>query len=131
REDLLVHVFADRLTGCEDSVHTALTNPDPWQGLVDHINHLAHLQLEDRAFTAVFLYDFPPDSAVSHSRAEAGKALHQLLESAKTTGALREDADANDIMLLLKANDGVLRWSRDPAQESQRLIEWFLRSLHT
>lgn len=33
--------------------------------------------LEGRAFTAAFLYDFPPDSAVSHSRAEAGKALHR------------------------------------------------------
>ncbi|MET7334767.1 helix-turn-helix domain-containing protein [Nonomuraea sp. NPDC005650] len=131
REDLLAYVFADRLTECEDSVHTALTNSDPWQGLVDHINHLMHLQLEDRAFTAVFLYDFPPDSPVSHSRAEAGRALRQLLDAAKAAGDLRQDVDENDVMLLLKANDGVLRWSGAPAQESQRLIERFLRSLHT
>ncbi|MEV7389079.1 hypothetical protein [Streptomyces sp. NPDC091215] len=87
--------------------------------------------MKDRAFTAVFLYDFPPDSPVNRSRAEAGKALHQLLDAAKTAGDLRQDADANDIMLLLKAHDGVLRWSGDPAQESQRLVERFLRSPHT
>ncbi|MFI7133866.1 TetR/AcrR family transcriptional regulator [Nonomuraea sp. NPDC050153] len=131
REDLLAYVFTDRLTECESSVHTALANPDPWQGLVDHVNHLAHLQLEDRAFTAVFLHDFPADSPVGRSRTEAGRALRQLLDAAKTAGDLRQDADENDVMLLLKANDGVLRWAGDPAQESRQLIERFLHSLHT
>ncbi|EGX55714.1 TetR family transcriptional regulator [Streptomyces zinciresistens K42] len=131
REDLLAYVFADRLTGCEESVLTALTNPDPWQGLVDHVNHLAELQLEDRAFTAVFLYDFPHDSPVSRSRTEAGAALRRLLQTAKTAGDLRQDVDVDDVMLLLKAHDGVVRWSSEPEQESQRLIERFLRSLHT
>ncbi|MFK0110675.1 TetR/AcrR family transcriptional regulator [Streptomyces sp. NPDC091217] len=129
REDLLAYVFSDRLTGCEDSVHAALANASPWQGLVDHINHLVRLQLEDRAFTAVFLYEFPPDSPVSRSRAEAGKALHQLLDAAKTAGDLREDADENDIMLLLKANDGVLRWAVEPAAESARLVARLLDAL--
>ncbi|MER6563762.1 helix-turn-helix domain-containing protein [Streptomyces sp. NPDC001027] len=126
REDLLAYVFSDRRTGCEDSVRAALTNPSPWQGLVDHINHLARLQLEDRAFTAVFLYGFPADSPVSRSRAEAGRALLQLLDAAKAAGDLREDVDENDIMLLIKANDGVLRWAAEPAMESARLVERFL-----
>ncbi|MEV6588711.1 TetR/AcrR family transcriptional regulator [Streptomyces acidicola] len=130
REDLLVHVFADRLTGCESSVHAALADSDPWRGLVEHVNHLAHLQLEDRAFTAVFLHDFPADSPVGRSRVEAGEALRQLIDAAKATGDLRQDVDENDVMLLLKANDGVLRWADDPARESGRLVERFLRSLH-
>ncbi|MFJ9565138.1 TetR/AcrR family transcriptional regulator [Streptomyces fuscichromogenes] len=131
REDLLSYVFADRLTGCADSVHVALASPDPWQGLVDHISHLTHLQLEDRAFTAVFLHEFPPDSPVSHSHAEAGAALDRLLDAAKTAGDLRQDVDADDVVLLLKANDGVLRWSGDPARESRRLVERFLHSFRT
>ncbi|MFC7328064.1 TetR/AcrR family transcriptional regulator [Marinactinospora rubrisoli] len=131
RGDLLAYVFADRLTGCEDSVHACLTNPDPWRGLVDHITHLVRLQLEDRAFTAVFLYEFPPDTPVHHSRREAQSRLGQLLDAAKAAGDLREDVDEKDIMVLLKANDGVLRWATDPEEESRRLVERFLRALHT
>jgi AcrR family transcriptional regulator len=129
RADLLAYVFADRLTGCEDSVHAALTDPSPWHGLVEHVTHLTQMQLEDRAFTAVFLYDFPADSPVSHSRAEARTALYRLLDAAKAAGDLRPEVDEQDIMLLLKANDGVVRWSADPAGDSRRLVEWFLRAM--
>lgn len=77
---------------------------------------------------AVFLYDCPPDSPVGHSRVEAQTALRQLLDAAKAAGDLRDDIDEHDIMLLLKANDGALRWAADPAEESGRFVEWFLRA---
>jgi AcrR family transcriptional regulator len=131
REDLLSFVFSGRLTGCEDSVRAALADPDPWHGLVEHLEHLAGLQLEDRAFTAVFHHQFPTDSALNRSRLEAAACMHQLLDAAKAAGELREDISEDDIMLLLKANDGVLRWSDDPAAESRRLLGRLLRAFHT
>jgi AcrR family transcriptional regulator len=131
REDLLAFVFAGRLSGCEASVSEALADPSPWDGLVSHIGHLAALQLEDRAFTAVFLHEFPPDSPLSHSQREAGNRLHQLLDAARAAGDLRADVSEEDIMVLLKANDGVVRWSPDPVAESRRLVDLLLRSFHT
>lgn len=119
RDDLLAYVFADRLTGCEDSVRAALAHPDPWQGLVDHLGHLVALQREDRAFTAVFL----------RAREGAQTPLRRLLDAAKAAGEVRQDADESDVLLLLKAHDGVLRWTPEPEEESRRLVDCFLRYL--
>ncbi|MBP2320427.1 AcrR family transcriptional regulator [Kibdelosporangium banguiense] len=130
REDLLAAVFSDRLTGCDDSARAALENPRPWDGLVEHITHLTSMQLEDRAFTAVFLYEFPPDSPVNSSRQAAGENLRQLLDAAKASGDLRGDVTAEDILVLLKAHDGVVRWAKDTEAESQRFIDRFLSGLH-
>ncbi|NHN55828.1 TetR/AcrR family transcriptional regulator [Calidifontibacter sp. DB0510] len=128
RESLVAEVFAGRLTSCEDSVRAALQNPDAWKGLTDHIHYLTTLQAEDRAFTAVFLYAFPEDSPVAESRRDAGDALRALLTAAKTAGQLRADVAEGDLMSLLMANDGILRWSPDPSHDSARLIDQLLRA---
>lgn len=130
RESLFLAVFADRLGSCDDSVQAAVTNPDPWRGLVDHLSHLAALQLEDRAFTAVFLYQFPAGSPISRSRKASGRALRRLLAAAKDAGELRPEVTTEDIMLFLKAHDGVLRWAANPQAESQRFLATLLRAFH-
>jgi AcrR family transcriptional regulator len=131
RESLFVEVFADRLTSCSESIVAAARNPDPWQGLLDHLRHLFSLQREHRAFTAVFLHEFPNDSPISRSRHASGRALRQLMTAAKAAGQLREDVAEQDVLLALEANDGVLRWASDPAAESDRLFTTFVRALHT
>ena len=129
REDLLAEVFADRLTSCEQSIQDAARNPDPHAGLAAHIAHLTDLQAEDQAFTAVFLHSFPPDDPVAESRERAGQTLRSLLAAGKAAGRIRSDVHEREILVLLMANDGVLRSSADPQADSARLISRFLDAI--
>jgi AcrR family transcriptional regulator len=130
RDDLLGYVFADRLAGCVDILQAARSNPDPWQGLVDYITYVMDLQLQDRAFGSVFFRTFPPDSPIGRSRRESRATLRTLMSAAKTAGALRQDVDEDDIELLFKANEGLLRWTPDPAGQARRLTGWLLLAFH-
>lgn len=129
REDLLAEVFADRLTSCEQSITDAAANPDPVAGLTEHIAHLTALQAEDRAFTAAFLYEFPSGTDLAVSRQRSGNRLRTLLATAKTAGRIHHNVHERDVLVLLMANDGVLRWSPTPVKDSDQLITRFLASL--
>src|SRR5436305_5117604 len=74
REDLLAFVFEDRIANCAAAIDATLALPDPWEGFATYVRQLCALQIEDRAFTAVLLRQFPTGSPVEQEqqRAAAG-----------------------------------------------------------
>jgi AcrR family transcriptional regulator len=129
REDLLAFVFEDRIESCAATIDAARAIADPWQGFASYIRQLCALQIEDRAFTTVLLHTFPENSQLEHERQRATEGLRALIRRAQSAGVLHPDFREDDIVLLLKANDGVLARTPDNgAAASHRLTEWLLRS---
>lgn len=89
----------------------ALANPDPWQGLVEHLTALAELQATDKGFTDICVHSLPPDSATERAKARGHELFGALIERARRAGVLRPDIAPTDLGLLtwavVRATDGV------------------------
>lgn len=110
REDLLELVFEDRIQHCAATVDRFLTiaESDPWEAFAGYLNALFTLQREDRAFTAVLLHPFPSDGRMEHERQHVLTGLLKVICLGKKAAVVREDFTVADIMLLLRAHQGIL-----------------------
>ncbi|MGI5125689.1 TetR/AcrR family transcriptional regulator [Pseudonocardia sp. CA-107938] len=112
RVGTLYHHFGNRATLVDAAVapqveasveltERALANPDPWQGLVDHLTTLAEWQASDRGFTEVCVRTLPADSATERAKARGHTRYLQLIARAHEAGVLRTDVGPADVGLLL------------------------------
>ncbi|MEU4742256.1 helix-turn-helix domain-containing protein [Actinosynnema sp. NPDC023658] len=129
---LVTEVFADQLAACTDAVHVAAEDPDPWRGFCRVVEKLCEMQARDRGFSAAFLAAFPDAVPVDEQRARAEEAFAGLVARAKATGRLRPDFTADDLTLVLMANNGLVTDSVDAAvAASRRLVAYFLQAFQT
>jgi AcrR family transcriptional regulator len=122
KEELIEAVFADRMDAYVDAVATALADPDPWHGFTDYIERVCGMQAADRGFAGVLTMTFPMAKSLETRRREAYDGLVQLAERAKTAGRLRDDFTAEDMVLLLMANAGVVAATVDTAPTAWRRV---------
>jgi len=108
RDELVTAVFAAPLEECARGTAAALSEPDAWTGLRAYILQLGRTQAQDRGLAAVIISWF----ARTHDELSIGDQschdLDELIDRAKACGALRADFSRDDIVLLLRANSGVL-----------------------
>jgi AcrR family transcriptional regulator len=120
REDLITGVFADKMADYADAIDAALADPDPWHGFCAYIERVCAMQAEDHGFTDVLTLTFPTAKAFEARRNEAYQGFAELIARAKETGRLRDDFSAEDLVLLLMANAGVIAATGDAAPEAWR-----------
>ncbi|WP_367128846.1 TetR/AcrR family transcriptional regulator [Saccharothrix sp. HUAS TT1] len=129
KASLVTEVFAEQLEACTSAVHVAADDPDPWRGFCRVVEELCEMQARDRGFSAAFLAAFPDAVAVDEKRAAAEAAFSHLVARAKEAGALRPDFTADDLTLLLMANNGLVTDSVDAAvSASRRLVAYFVQA---
>ncbi|OBA76286.1 TetR family transcriptional regulator [Mycobacterium sp. 1554424.7] len=122
KEELIEAVFDDRMDAYVDAVATALADPDPWHGFTDYIETVCGMQAADRGFAGVLTMTFPMAGALETRRREAYDGLVRLAERAKAAGRLRDDFTAEDMVLLLMANAGVIAATADTAPTAWRRV---------
>lgn len=122
KEELIEAVFADRMDAYVDAVTTALADPDPWHGFTDYIETVCGMQAADLGFAGVLTMTFPMATTLETRRHEAYDGVVQLAERAKAAGCLRHDFTAEDMVLLLMANAGVIAATVDTAPTAWRRV---------
>ncbi|MFV0524120.1 MAG: TetR/AcrR family transcriptional regulator [Acidimicrobiales bacterium] len=130
RVDLIAAVFADRMVDHDKAVATALAAPDPWRGLCNYLEAAGEMQVHDRGIADLITMDVSMAPEIKALRDQAFGGLTEVIERAKTAGALRADATAEDMMVILQANAGlVARAHRASSEASRRLIHLLIDGL--
>lgn len=130
RIDLIAAVFADRMADHARAVQAALEAPDPWDGFRGYIQAAAELQVHDLGVADLITMDVSMAPEIETLRDQAFHGLVEVIERAKSAGALRADATPEDVLLILQANAGLLtRGHRAAGEASGRLIHLLLDGL--
>jgi AcrR family transcriptional regulator len=129
RAELVAAAFEQKMTAYAEAARDALAEPDPWRGFCDYVERVCGMQAEDRGFTLVLTMSFPTARRFEADRDRSFADFVALVERAKTAGRLRADFVAEDMVMFLMANAGVLAATADAAPETwRRLVAYFLQA---
>ena len=120
RDELVVASLAPRMAEYAAAVDEALQASDPWVGLCDFVERVCGMQAADRALTDVLAMTFPTARGLEEQRTAAYHGFVDLIRRAQEQGALRADFVPEDLVLLLMANAGVVRATRESAPDAWR-----------
>lgn len=115
RDALLAAAFEDRLAAYAAAAQQALRSSDPWAGFCDYVERVCAMQAGDRGARDVLTMTFPTAKGLEAQRDRAFGNFRELVGRAQAAGRLRADFVAEDFVLLLLANAGVVRGTRDAA----------------
>ena len=105
KEDLVIALAAERFDRLAELANEALDQDDPWEAFCDFLRGSAEIQIGDRALSEVML----DSKDVMREHAERVGILDlvgQLMNRAKAAGALRDDAEPEDVPMLMCALGG-------------------------
>ena len=130
RTDLIVAVCAERMAEHVRAVEDALAEPDAWEALRQYIGAAAALQARDRAIADLVTLEVSSAPEIERLRVRAVRGIQTLIERAKAAGTLRADCSAEDVLILLQSNAGLIERSKQAAESaSQRLVHLLLDGL--
>jgi AcrR family transcriptional regulator len=129
---LVAASFADALRRIIDHADQALHDPDPWSGFRAHVTFLCRLQATDRGLADLLTTQVTAAPELEGLRGEAYRAFVRLAQRARTAGALRADFVAEDLVLLLMANAGLVHRTAEAAPAAwERFIDLALDGLRS
>src|SRR4051794_21064376 len=122
REALVVACFGHRLDEYAAALDEALAAPDAWTGFCGFVERVCGMQAADRATQDLLTTAFPTAREVEAQRAQGYVRFAELVRRAQGEGALRRDFVTEDFVLLLLANAGVVRATREAAPGAWRRL---------
>jgi AcrR family transcriptional regulator len=123
-------VFADTLHRILDAADEALQISDPWNGFATHVRFLCGMQAADRGLADLLTTEFTAAPELERLRRRAHAAFMRLARRARDSGQLREDFVAEDILVLLMANAGLVHRTAAVAPQAwQRFTDLALDGL--
>jgi AcrR family transcriptional regulator len=127
---LVAAVFEDTLAEVGTAARRALEDPDPWTGFTEHVLFLCRLQASDRGLADLLTTTITAAPELERLRKRARLDLARIIARAKNSGALRDDFEPEDLIVLLMANAGVVRRTSVAAPGAwQRLVGYTLDGL--
>jgi AcrR family transcriptional regulator len=113
KEQLIDALFEERIGELVVCAEVALTNPDPWEGLVSFLEDGLRLQARDRGLKEVLLSTDEGRARVAVARERLMPLGGQLIERAGAAGALRPDISRQDIPVIHVMLGAVMDGARD------------------
>ena len=126
REGLITSVFAEKMNAYAKAMDDALADPDPWHAFCAYIERVCAMQAEDHGFTEVLTLTFPTAKAFEEKRHRSYLGFNELIARAKDSGRLRPDFSAEDLVLLLMANAGVVAATGNAAPDAWRRLVGYM-----
>jgi AcrR family transcriptional regulator len=120
RCELVAAVFADTLREVVAAAEQSLVHPDPWTGFAEHLSFVCELQATNRALADLFIARLSGVPELERLRARAFRHLVEVIDRAKSHGALRQDFTHEDVALVLMANAGLVERMGDAAPTASR-----------
>lgn len=129
RAELIAAAFDDKMSIYVETVERGLENPDPWDGFCGVLTQMTAMQVADKGFAELLTLTFPSVARFEEERRRAYAGLETLIEKAKAAGRLRPEFTAEDIVILLMANAGVISAAGKAAgRASPRLVAYLLQA---
>jgi AcrR family transcriptional regulator len=120
RDDLIAACFERRLADYALAGEEALEAPDGWTGFCTYVERICAMQAADRGLKDVLTRIFPNAKGLEANRARGFEVFLRLIERAKAEGTLRPDFVAEDHVLLMMGNAGVVQGAGDAAPDAWR-----------
>jgi AcrR family transcriptional regulator len=118
KDDLIDALASERFERLRDLAHEALADDDPGRAFEGFIRASAQIQTDDRSLSEL-LVSRPDAMTQAAQRVGMLELVEQVLWRAQKAGAIRKDADARDIPMILCALAGTFR---NPHADTQRYI---------
>lgn len=120
REDLIGACFERRVAEYVQAAEEALEAPDGWTGFRTYLERICAMQAGDRGLKDVLTRTFPNATGLEATRARGYALLMRLIERAQAEGSLRRDLVAEDHLLVLMGNAGVVQGAGEAAPDASR-----------
>lgn len=132
QQELIDAVFVDRMRAYVAAAEDGLRAGDPWEGFVGYVTAVCEMQAGDRGFADLLTLTFPTAQGVETLREQAYRGFVRIIDRSQRAGQLRQDFVAEDMVVLLMANAGVVSaTARDAPESWRRLIGHLLRGYAT
>jgi AcrR family transcriptional regulator len=115
RDLLVAAVFEARVAEYAGAATEALGAPDPWSGFCEFAQRVFAMQAADRGLSDVLTMTARTTARLEELRQRAYTDFAELVRRAQATGKLRADFVPEDFILLVLANQGVLRGTGEVA----------------
>ena len=103
RPDLIGAVLVEQVAVCGAEMQAALDDSDPWRALCGTIHRFSERQIQDRGLNEALLGSHAAGLAFTEQRRAHARALEQLVERARSTGAVRPEVSVEDVRIGLMA----------------------------
>lgn len=120
REQLVAAALVEKVNQYLEAAKRALAVEDPWLGFAGFVEQICALQADDRGLGDLLSMALPAGEQVEKLRELANERVVELVERAKTAGALRSDFVGEDLLLLLIANAAVVHVTGRDAPDAWR-----------
>jgi AcrR family transcriptional regulator len=100
KELLIDALFEERIDTMVRVAEQALAEPDPWDGLVHFLERGVAEQAADRGLKELLLGTQHGRDRVGQARARLKPIVDQLIERAKSAGAVRQDFEGTDLAVI-------------------------------
>jgi AcrR family transcriptional regulator len=129
REALVAAAYETSLAAFARAAEDAVRTADPWEGFTGFVQWACAAQAADRGVTDLLTLHLPNCPAAEALRARGLAAFAALVARAQAQGKLRADFVAEDLVLLMIANAGVVLATRNAAPHAwQRLVALMIES---
>jgi AcrR family transcriptional regulator len=126
RGALIDAVMPDRLAVLDELGEQALSDPDPWHGLVSFLDGMFALQSRDRAMNEAIARSLVGEADMTAECGKAGVLLESAIERAREAGVLRSDFTIGDAVVLFTAMTKVIDLARGDDAVWRRHLELVL-----
>jgi AcrR family transcriptional regulator len=120
RDELISACFERRLNEYVQVAEDALQAPDGWTGFSQYVERICEMQAKDRGFQDVMTTSFPRARGLEEIRSRGFELFTRIVDRAKSEGSLRPDFVAEDHLLLLMGNAGVIARTNKEAPDAWR-----------
>ena len=120
RMHLIEAVFTEKAAAWVAAAEQALAIPDPWDGFAHYLERLCELQADDRGFNDVASMRLSAAHGLEETKDRAYRLSLRIVARARRSGALRPDASAEDIALVLWACSRITEATQSVAPQAWR-----------
>lgn len=112
KQELIDGVFEHNIQNLAEQAELAFTNPDPWDALVQFFEYACRNMAVNRGFGEVVLGMDNGRERVACMRERVTPAVDQIVDRARSAGALRPDAESGDFLALIHMVEAIADFSR-------------------
>src|ERR1039458_2402003 len=107
KEQLVSEALVEQVSRYVEAAERALAIPDPWGGFATFVTDICAMQEGDAGFSDLLATVLPEDAGVEELRSQANAMAIELMDRAKSAGALRPEVVGGDLLLLLVLDNAV------------------------
>ena len=127
RQALVEEAFEDAFARYDASADMALAEADPWDAFAGLVQRMCELQAENRGFTHLVQSSVPLGHRRDGRRERTYRKTVEIIDRAKSAGAIRQEVTAEDLPVLSFALAGILDATRDDLPDAwRRHLAFFL-----